>query len=236
MTRLRFASLLVFLALAIGVYLSGAPEGLDPERFRAWLRGAGPWGGALFVASCCILQPLGVRSVFFTLTAPLIWSTSTAFVLSWLGAVAGSLAAFGFARFVAWDWVRRRLPVGVRRLDDRLVTHGFRTVLLLRLVFYTTPVLQYALGISRVRFAPFALGTALGLVPLTAIMTVLGAGIAEWLAVHPVSAWPWERFGPFILAGIIAVVGVALVAIRRWQANLSFIRKATSDLTLEQNP
>lgn len=162
----------------VSLYASGTYAAIDPEGIQVWIRGAGAWGGALFVAAYACLQPLGVRSVFFLLSAPLIWSPVEALVLNWVGAVVASVLAFGFARFVARDWAQERAPERVRRLDARLATHGFRTVTFLRLVFYTTPALQLALGVSRVKLKPFLFGTAVGVVPFTVVMTFFGAQIS----------------------------------------------------------
>ena len=84
---IKLGLLLVFLVAVIGLYASGAYALIDAERLQGWIRGAGVWGGAAFVLSYAILQPLGVRSVFFLMTAPLIWSPATAFFLSWIGAI-----------------------------------------------------------------------------------------------------------------------------------------------------
>ena len=136
--------------------------------------------GLAFVGLYALLQPLGVRSVFFLLGAPLIWAPVHAVLWSWIGAVVASVIAFGFARFVARDWAQGRAPERVRKLDDRLEQDGFRVVTLLRLVFYTTPALQFALGISRVRFRPFLLGTIVGVLPFTLLMTLFGAQLSTF--------------------------------------------------------
>lgn len=212
--------------LVIGIvgwlYASGVYEGVDPDWMRRWLRDAGAWGGVLFVVAYCCLQPLGVRSIFFLLSAPMVWDPTMAFLLSWAGAMGASIVAFGFARFVARDWVQQRLPRGVRRLDDRLVTDGGRTVLLLRLIFYITPAVQYGLGVSRVAVGPFLIGTALGVVPLTGLATLLGAQVNAWLARHPLATWPWEHFGPLVVLSLIAVSIAGLFAVRTWQSKLPF--------------
>ena len=231
--RLRIALVIVALLIAGWLYASGAHATIDPKSMRRWLQEAGLWGGLLFVLAYCVLQPLGVRSVIFVLSAPLLWEPVTAFALSWVGTVAASIAAFGFARFVGRAWIQRRLPPGIRRLDDRLVTHGLRTVLLLRLFFYTAPTLQFALGVSRVRGSAFLTGTILGVVPFTALMTLLGAQIDAWLVEHPISTWPWDRFGPLIIALLLAVVTGAFLFIRRWQGKLSFESPAPVELHLE---
>lgn len=175
--RLRLLLAIGFAAGIGTLHLSGLCEGLDPAKVQAFIRGAGAWGGLAFVVAHACLQPLGVRSVFFVLSAPLIWSPAHAIILSWIGAFVASVLAFGFARYVARDWAQARATGRVSKLDDRLAQDGFRTVAFLRLLFYTTPALQVALGVSRVRFAPFALGTGIGIVPFTVLMTLFGAQI-----------------------------------------------------------
>ncbi|MGB5414360.1 MAG: hypothetical protein WBN01_06940, partial [Polyangiales bacterium] len=83
--RVRPALLLVVICIGVWLYASGTYASIDPAGMRAWLQQAGAWGGVLFISAHCILQPLGVRSLFFLLTAPLVWDPATAFALSWAG-------------------------------------------------------------------------------------------------------------------------------------------------------
>lgn len=221
----RAAVLLVVVGAIAWFYASGAYQGFDPNRLRVWLQDAGAYGGILFVAAYTCLQPLGVRSIFFLLSAPLVWEPATAFMLSMAGTVAACVLAFGFARFIAHEWVQKRLPTAIRRLDDRLVSRGFRTVLLLRLLFYTAPTLQYGLGVSRVAAWPFLGGTVLGVLPFTALVTVVGVQVNAWLQAHPVSNWPWGRLWPAIVLAAIMLIGAALWLARRWQGALWFEKK-----------
>lgn len=234
--RVRLTLVAATICITVWLYASGTYASLDPEAMRTWLQQAGALGGVLFISAYCVLQPLGVRSLFFLLTAPLIWDPATAFALSWAGTVAASIVAFWFARFVAREWVQRRLPPGIRRLDERLALRGLRTVLLLRLLFFTAPTLQFALGVSRVRLGAFVTGTFFGVIPFTALMTLLGAQINAWLAAHPISTWPWDRFGPLILAIIVAILAPAFVLIRKWQGKLSFEKSRRVNPNLEQVP
>ena len=176
--RIKLALLVALVAAVLWLYASGAHEAVDAQALQTWIRGAGAWGAVAFVAVYGLLQPLGVRSVFFLLSAPLIWPPVHAVLLSWFGAVVASVIAFGFARFVARDWAQGRAPARVRKLDDKLAEDGFRTVTLLRLLFYTTPALQFALGVSRVRFRAFLFGTIVGVLPFTLLMTLFGAQLS----------------------------------------------------------
>jgi uncharacterized membrane protein YdjX (TVP38/TMEM64 family) len=154
----------------------------------------------------------------FLLSAPLIWSPIEAFLLNWVGTVGTGVFSFSGARFVARAWVQQRLPRRIRRFDDRLSTHGFRTVFLLRLIFYTAPTVQWALGVSRVAFAPFLVGTVLGVAPFTLMTTLLGVRVAAWLEKHPVATWPWDRLWPALILAAVVIVAVGVLVLRKWQS------------------
>ena len=215
---LKVALVGVVAALVVWFYTSGAYDRADPEAMRAWIRDAGVWGGVAFVLAYSLLQPFGVNGLLFLLSAPLIWGPAEALVLNWIGSVGCGLVSFLIARFVARDWVQKRLPERARRFDDRLQTHGFRTVLLLRLLFFTSPILQYALGASRVEPKPFLLGTLVGMVPFTVLMTLLGVSINVWLDEHPLSSWPWGRIGPIVVVVAVVIAAIVVYLLRRRRA------------------
>ena len=199
------------------VYVSGAYQQFDPATMRDWVRAAGPWGGILFVISYSCLQPFGLNGLVFLLSAPLIWSPTEAFLLNWAGTVGTGLFSYAGARFFVRDWLQARLPPRVRRFDERLQTHGFRTVLLLRLIFYTTPSVQWALGVSRVRFFPFLMATILGVAPFTLGTTLVGVRVAAWIEEHPVATWPWDRIWPVIIIATVLFVAAGVIVLRKWR-------------------
>jgi uncharacterized membrane protein YdjX (TVP38/TMEM64 family) len=203
--------------LVAWVYASGAYERFDPVTMRDWVRAAGPWGGLLFVASYSCLQPFGVNGLVFLLSAPLIWNPTEAFLLNWAGTVGTGLFSYAGARFFVRDWLQERLPARVRRFDDRLRTRGFRTVFLLRLVFYTTPSVQWALGVSQVRFAPFLVASVLGVAPFTLGTTLIGVRVAAWLEEHPLATWPWDRIWPVVIVATVVIVALGVILLRRFR-------------------
>lgn len=214
---LKLLIVTVVASLVAWFYGSGAYLEIEPEQLRAWVRQAGPWGALLFVVAYATLQPLGVTGIFFLLSAPMIWSAERAFLLNWVGTMGTALTSFAFARFVARDYIQARLPEGMRRFDERLYTRGFRTVLLLRLVFYTSPSFQYALGVSRVRFAPFFAASLLGTLPHTLAFTLLGVQADAWLRANPPRAWPWDTLGPLIVIAVVAFAAFGILFARRWR-------------------
>jgi uncharacterized membrane protein YdjX (TVP38/TMEM64 family) len=215
---LKVAFAAVVASVVAWVYTSGAYEQFDPATMRIWFRDAGPWGSVLFIAAYSLLQPFGLNGLVFLLSAPLIWTPTEAFLLNWAGTVGTGLFSFFGARLVARDWIQKRLPQRFRRFDDRLCTHGFRTVFLLRLIFYTTPTVQWGLGVSRVSFAPFLVGTVLGVAPFTLLTTLLGVRVAAWIEEHPVVSWPWDQLWPVLIVAAVVLTTAAVFVLRRWRA------------------
>jgi uncharacterized membrane protein YdjX (TVP38/TMEM64 family) len=170
-----------FLAAAIAVLFGGVSEDVDAAEIRAWLQASGVWGPIVFLLAFAVLQPVGLSSHVFILAASLVWHPVLAFALSWAGTIVGGCVAFAFARFVGHEWVQERLPERLKRYDHALATRGFRTVLVLRLLFFTFGPMQLMLGVSKVRFGPFVAATALGVLPLVAAETLLGANLVGWI-------------------------------------------------------
>ncbi|MBW2188647.1 MAG: TVP38/TMEM64 family protein [Deltaproteobacteria bacterium] len=215
---LKIALAAALASVVAWIYVSGAYEQFDPATMRVWFRDAGAWGGLLFIIAYSCLQPFGVNGLVFLLSAPLIWSPTEAFLLNWAGTVGTGIFSFAGARFVARDWIQHRLPQRVRRFDDRLRTHGLRTVFFLRLIFYTTPTIQWALGVSRVSLGPFLTGTVLGVAPFTLMTTLIGVRVAAWLEKHPVAAWPWDQLWPALIAAAVAIATIGVFVVRKWRA------------------
>ena len=215
---LKIAIAAVVASVIAWVYVSGAYEEFDPATMRVWFQDAGAWGGVLFLAAYSCLQPFGVNGLVFLLSAPLIWSPTDAFLLNWAGTIGTGLFSFWGARFVARDWIQERLPRRIRRFDDRLRTHGLRTVFLLRLIFYTAPTVQWALGVSRVSFVPFFAGTVLGVAPFTLMTTLVGVRVAAWIEEHPVATWPWDQLWPVLLIAAVLIATIGVFVLRKWRA------------------
>jgi uncharacterized membrane protein YdjX (TVP38/TMEM64 family) len=167
------------LGLMITIFLNR--DDINPEAFHNPLRELGFLGMLLFLLIFCVLQPLYVSVYVFIGVATLTWEPITAFILSYIGVLGSGLTSFAFSRYLAQDWARSKIPAGIMKYDEQLDTKGFQTVFLLRILFYTTPIVQMFLGISRVRYGPFLAGTAIGILPTTLIVVFLGSSIITWL-------------------------------------------------------
>jgi rhodanese-related sulfurtransferase/membrane protein DedA with SNARE-associated domain len=100
-------------------------------------------------------------------------------LLSLLGATAGATAAFALARHSGGGWLRRRLDArdGTRLagLVRGIEQDGWRFVAFVRLVpLFPFNVLNYALGLTRIRLGAYVVTSLLTMVPGAAAYAYLG--------------------------------------------------------------
>jgi len=169
------------LAVLVWVCSSGVLANLDVEGVRAAIQGLGGWGIAGFLFALSVFQPMHISIYLFMGAAVLVWGPWWGGLLTWIGSMGSAATTFGFARYVARDQVQARLPDRFRAMDARLEHGGLKAVILLRLVFFTTPALQLMFGVSRVDFRTYMVGTAIGLVPMLVLSVAVGNGLKAWL-------------------------------------------------------
>jgi uncharacterized membrane protein YdjX (TVP38/TMEM64 family) len=161
----------------------------DPASVRDALIRLGPWGYLAFVVAYAALQPFGVPGTVFVFAAPLIWPWPIAFGLSMTGTMAASVVGFSFARFVARDWLATKIPPRFRKYDDALEQRAFKTVLLLRFIFWMPPLLHAFFGVSKVRFWTHFWGSLAGYVVPLFVVSLFGEKLFDMLKALPAGAW-----------------------------------------------
>ncbi|MEL6348158.1 MAG: VTT domain-containing protein [Myxococcota bacterium] len=181
-TRIAQGSLLIALSCGlVWAWTSGAFASLDVEQLRRMVAAAGGWGPALFVVCFGLLQPFGVSAHLFILAAAVIWPPGVAVGMSWAGAMLAAMVAFVLSRYIARDLIEGLVPERLRKWDNALEKRGFITVLGLRLIFFTTFVVQLMFGLTRVRWRDYLAATAIGNLPVIVLEVVFADAILRWL-------------------------------------------------------
>ena len=182
-----------------------------------WLAQAGPIGvaiyAAVFVAAAVCLVPGSILTIGAGAAYGLVWGTLIASTASAVAAIAAFLLArtIGRRRVAAWALADRR----VAALDAAIGDHGLKLVILVRLSpLIPFNVLNYALGMTRVRLRDYALGSFLGMLPITVLYVYIGslAGQLASLARGTAQAGP---LGHVVSAlGLAATVAVTVYVTR----------------------
>jgi uncharacterized membrane protein YdjX (TVP38/TMEM64 family) len=217
----RNAKIAAVIAVAVVLGLAkwlGVFEQLgEPARLARSLMDLGAWGYMAFVLAYAVLQPFGVPGTIFIVAAPLIWPWPVAFVLSMAGTMAASVVGFTFARFVARDWVSRRIPARFRKYDDALANRGFVTVFLLRFVFWMPPLLHAFFGVSKVRGWTHFWGSLAGYLVPVFLVSFFGQRLFDVVKNASPSTWIAVGIAGAVLA--LAAYGVRRLRNRSFQAH-----------------
>ena len=207
--QLRFALLALILGLLGAAWYGGAFRTFsDVDQVRALIDSWGPWAYVFFLGTFISIQPLGIPALLWVVPAAILWPFWIAFPLSLAGGLGAASTGFFFARYLARDWVAARLPVRLKRFDDRLATHGLRAVILIRLVFLLGAPTHWLLGLSKVGYGAYALGTLIGSLPGIAFVTYFGERAYRWIEANLALSW----------TGLAAIIAAALVARRMLSA------------------
>lgn len=192
------AAVVLLLALAQRLGILGLF--VDPSGIARMLRGLGGWGYVVFLVSYTLLQPFGVPGTLFVMAAPLIWPWPVALALSMAGTMAASVVGFSFARFVARDWLERRLPARFHKYDDALAARAFVTVAVLRFIFWMPQMLHTFLGLSKVSFWTHFWGSLVGYAIPLFLLSFFGQKLFDLMQATPPSVWLALGVGSALLA------------------------------------
>jgi len=207
------------LALA-ALFVVGRAAGDRLDDFARWVDDLGVWGPLVFAAGYAAAVVAFAPASLLTLAAGAIFGVLEGTLIVFVAATLGACAAFVLARTVARRPIERRLEGDQRfaRIDRAVGREGRKIVFLLRLSpIFPYNLLNYALGLTGVRFADYALA-CLGMLPGTLLYVYLGSAagnLAEIAAGERAATDTQQRLIFYAGLAVTAVVTVAVTRIAR---------------------
>lgn len=205
-------------ALAVGVVvLAGRQFAPLVPAFANWMEGLG-WAGPLlfmlvYAVACILLLPASV----FTMIAGAVYGVGWGTLYTVVGALTAIAVAFLISRHLARDAVGRRLAgrPELAAIDRAVGLDGFRIVLLLRLSpIFPFSILNYALGLTQVRFRDYILASV-GSIPGTFVFVSAGRLAGDIAMVAAGEASPDSRSSMLLLGiGLVATITVLTIVTR----------------------
>lgn len=177
MTLARVVPRVVFAVALAGaiVWAAANRQRLDFATVDAWISGLGAWGPVAFVALYAAATPAFLPGALFSLAGGAIFGPVWGSVLNLVGATIGAGVAFLAARYLAGEWVTQKSGGFLARLIAGVDAQGWRFVALVRLVpLFPFNLTNYALGLTRIRFAPYLATSFVCMAPGAIAYTWLG--------------------------------------------------------------
>lgn len=228
-------------ALAAGVLL--LPWSRWTLRLVEWIRAAGVVGVAFYVVAYVVATLLLLPGSVLTAGAGFAYGPVFGTLLVSPASVLAATLSFLLGRSVARGWVSRRIAKDPRfvAIDRAIGESGFKIVLLLRLSpIVPFNLLNYALGLTRVRLRDYVLASFLGMLPGTVLYVYLGSVVtsgSELLAGRSASG-PWGQvlYWGGLVATIAATVLVTRIARRALRRALEAPTSSLPDGASEARP
>lgn len=169
---LKFAFLvLLIIAMIVAIKFTSLGSYLNKEDIDALVQSSGYFAPLVFVLIFGIGTAMFLPGSVFIAIGAYIFGTILGTLLNVVGHVIGAILTFYVVRTLGHEFVKNIKSETLKRYNKLLRHHGFATVFYLRLCFCPFAILNTAAGLSSIRFRSFMLGTTLGVIPTTFVLT-----------------------------------------------------------------
>jgi uncharacterized membrane protein YdjX (TVP38/TMEM64 family) len=205
--------LLAVVALALGIAARLLPLSSWLQEALEGIRRQGVFGIVVFVVLYVVCTVFFVPGSVLTLGAGAVYGVGLGSLLVSIGATLGASAAFLTGRYVARSWVQQRIESNARfaAIDRAVGREGWKIVGLTRLspVFPFT-LLNYAFGLTQVRFRDYLIASWIGMMPGTVLYVYLGSIASAAGSGAARTPLQWTLYG----VGLLATAAVSFLVTR----------------------
>lgn len=177
-----------------------------PAALRDYIRSFGQLAVLVYIIAYAlntisILPPIAALSLAAGLAFGEVWGA----LYLMTGAMIGTSITFMIGRYFGRGLIEKISKGKFKDLEDRLANNGFMTVLFFRVIpLVPYEVLNYAGGLSKVKFRDYFFATSLGLIPGVIISVFFGGSLGEIKSFNDIFA-PKFIIAVGLMVGIIAV-------------------------------
>ena len=193
--------LLVFVATAVVlVRYTPVRDYMSTEALGRFLDAVGIWAPVVFMViyagGVCLFLP----GTLLTGLGAAIFGAYWGFVYVWFGAMAGASIAFWIGRTLGREFASSLIGDKLKKYDDAIERNGFAAVLYLRLVYFPFTPMNFGMGLTKVHFRDYFLGTGLGIIVGTFIFTFFIGTLKE--------VWSSGNWGELISFKVFFSIGL----------------------------
>lgn len=161
--RLSIIVGLIISFILIGKFTS-LGEWFNIDNITGAIRDSGFWGFLMFAGLFAFGSFIQLPAMLFVLAAILTYGQIEGTLLGFVGVVIAMSVNFYFARVIGGKTLKEIKSKRVQRILVKLDANPLATIIILRLILWASPPLNYALAMAGVKPKDFILGSAIGVV------------------------------------------------------------------------
>ena len=185
-------------ALGVGQYL-------EPDKLRGMIEGCGLLAPALYMIFYTVAPSLFLPGLPITIAGGILFGPFWGVVYTITGSTLGACLAFLISRYLAREWIEGKIKSSRwKKLDEGVERHGWKVVAFTRLIpLFPFNLLNYAFGLTRVKFLHYAVATFLCMLPACIAFIVFSSSLPDVVK---------GRISPSFVIGSILILCVMLVS------------------------
>lgn len=174
-SSIAILTLVCIVATAIGIYLLGW---IDRAQLQAWLSQMGILAPIIYIVLYTIGTILILPSTPLNLTGGAIFGVWWGTLWTTIAAIIAAIVAFAFTRTVGREYITRKLAGRWEAIDAEMRQGGLFYMFAIRLLpIIPYGIVNFAAGLTSIRFRDYLIGTMLGTVPGILPFVMMGSGL-----------------------------------------------------------
>ncbi len=170
-------TLVLIFAISIAFYYR---DDFSVELIKQWVEQVGWWAPVIFIFIYAAAAILFLPGTIFTFAGGIIFGPVLGVLYNLTGATLGAALSFLIARYLASNLVTQHSAGKLKQLINGVESEGWRFVAFVRLVpLFPFNLLNYALGLTKIRFIDYVLATFIFIIPACIAYTYIGYAGAE---------------------------------------------------------
>jgi uncharacterized membrane protein YdjX (TVP38/TMEM64 family)/rhodanese-related sulfurtransferase len=180
----NIARLFLLAVIVVGISLAYFyRDQFDAAALEQWVQNAGLAGPLVFMLIYAIGTVFFLPGSVLTLAGGALFGPVMGTFYNLTGATIGAVLAFLVARYLASEWVEQKTGGRLKQVKQGVEGEGWRFVAFVRLVpLFPFNLLNYALGLTRIRLSHYLVATYLFMLPGAIAYTYLGYAGREAVA------------------------------------------------------
>jgi len=187
---IKFSALIFFVIAIILLFkYTSIRSYINATKLQEFIQSFGFWAPLVYIVIYAIAPILMFPGSILSLAGGLAFGPLWGTAYTALGATIGACGAFWVARIMGRGFVEKLAKGKSKTFDDSAAEHGLQIILLLRLVpLFPFNALNYAAGLSKIKFKDYFIGTLIGIIPGTFAYVYLGSSLTNVLSWQFLSA------------------------------------------------
>jgi uncharacterized membrane protein YdjX (TVP38/TMEM64 family) len=168
-----------------------------------WTEHLGAWGAVAFIVFYAGATVLMAPGSVLTLAAGALFGLARGVLYVWLGAMLGALSAFLLGRYLARNWVARKLTAypTFAAIDRGVANEGWKIVMLVRLSpVFPFALVNYGFGLTQVPLGQYLAASAVGMIPGAMMYVYIGSLAHAGVSGHGLGVFRTVLYGVGLLA------------------------------------